>query len=315
MARASVRFHLKRLWPGGAFSPLAPIAPFLAYALYSLVRSDLRPEHIIIIVVVGVLAYIGQRTKELVIGLYPAALVFLLFDGMRPYQKLGLTADRVHLCDLRSLEVTLFGHHGWTLHDYWLLHHTPLLDVVCAIPYATFILWCIGFGVYLYRRNRPAMRQFMWGFFLLNLTGFITYHLIPAAPPWYFHSHGCVVDLATRASEGPPLARVDAMTGIHYFHGMYGHASSVFGALPSLHCAYPMLVVLMGWSTFGPRLRVVTIAYAFLMIFSAVYLDHHWVIDGLLGYTYAVLITLFLRFVARRRAGVMVTATPAAVGS
>lgn len=303
-----LRAHLKELWPRGA---LWPIAPFVAYAIYSFLRSDLRVEHFVILAAVGALAYTGPRTKELAIGLYPAALVFLLFDGMRPYQKLGLTADRVLLCDLRSVEVTFFGHNGWTLHDYWLVHHWPVLDLVCAIPYATFILWCIAFGVYLYMKNRPAMRLFMWGFFLLNLAGFVTYHVLPAAPPWYFHAHGCVVDLATRASEGPALARVDELTGIHYFHGMYSKASSVFGALPSLHCAYPMLLVLMGWSTFGWKLRALTISYAFLMIFSAVYLDHHWVLDGLLGYTYAVLISIFLKAVARRRQKTATAAAPA----
>ena len=62
----------------------------------------------------------------------------------------------------------------------------------------------------------------MWSFFVLNIAGFVTYHLYPAAPPWYFHLHGCTVDLAAPASAGPNLTRVDAWLGISYFAGFTG---------------------------------------------------------------------------------------------
>ena len=88
---------------------------------------------------------------------------------------------------------------------------------------------------------------------------------------------------STKATEGPALARVDALIGFPYFHGMYSKASSVFGALPSLHCAYPFLLVIMGWRSFGTKLRIATVAYYGAIVFSAVYLDHHWIVDALLG--------------------------------
>lgn len=266
---------------------LALIAPWLLYALYSLLRHDLRFDHLAVLAIVAGLAWAGPRSRELMRGLYPIGLVFIVYDGMRPFQKLGLTESRIHLCDLRAVEASVFGAGGRTLHDYWQDHHSAALDLICAVPYATFILWCVAGATYLYLRDRPAMKRFMWGFFLMNVAGFVTYHVLPAAPPWYFHAHGCVVDLATRASEGPALARVDAMLGIAYFHGMYAKASSVFGALPSLHCAYPFLLVLEGWRSFGRGLRVAAVAYYLLMVFSAVYLDHHWVLDALLGTLYA----------------------------
>lgn len=281
-----------------------PVLPFALYALYSLARHDLRGEHIVILGAVCAMAYAGLflprlavPAKELLMGLYPVALVFLLFDGMRPYQKVGITADRVHLCDLRALEATLFGSGGNTLHDYFYVHHAKALDLFCAVPYATFILWSVAGGIWLYTKDRPAMRRFTWAFFLLNVVGFITYHVLPAAPPWYFHARGCVVDMTQRASEGPALARVDGYLGIAYFHAMYSKAASVFGALPSLHCAYPFLIVLEGWRTFKPWMRVAAILYYVAMVFSAVYLDHHWVIDALLGTAYAALASLTMRVV------------------
>lgn len=285
-----------------AWSTVGLIAPFALYAAYCAARADLRVEHILLLATV-VLAHIGPRSRQLLVGLLPLGLVAVLFDAMRPFQKVGLTESGVHLCDLRSLESTLFGYgkgdEARTLHDFFLVHHHPVVDVLCAVPYATFILWCVAGAVFLYFKDRASMVRFAWGFFLLNVAGFVTYHLLPAAPPWYFHAHGCVVDLATRASEGPALARVDALLGVPYFHGMYSKASSVFGAIPSLHCAYPMLLVLEGYRTFGPRLRAATIAYWMAMVFSAVYLDHHWVIDALVGSAYAVIVFFVVRSAPR----------------
>lgn len=286
--------------------------PFVGYALFSFARSDLRFDHIAVIAIVATLACASQRTNELLRGLYPIGLVFILYDGMRPFQRVGLTPERVLLCDLRAFEATLFGSNGRTVHDYWQAHTSTVLDVICAVPYGTFILWSALGGVWLYMKDRPAMKRFMWAFFLMNVAGFITYHVLPAAPPWYFHAHGCTVNLATKATEGLALARVDALLGISYFHGMYGKASSVFGALPSLHCAYPLLLVLVGWRSFGPALRIVALSYYAWMVFSAVYLDHHWIVDALLGSAYAAVAAFVMRRIvpdAKRAMG----ASPATV--
>lgn len=297
----ALRAHVRALWPRGA---LLPIAPFALYAVWSYARADLRIEHLLVLAMVATLAYVGPRTKELLLGLYPVGLVFIVFDGMRPWQRVGLDESRILLCDLHAVEARLFGSGGNTAHDYFQAHHSVVLDVLCAIPYATFILWCLGGAVFLYTKDRPAMRRFMWGFFALNVAGFVTYHVLPAAPPWYFHSHGCAVDLATRPSEGPALARVDALLGIRYFHGMYAKGSSVFGALPSLHCAYPLLLVIEGWRAFGTRMRALALAYYGAMVFSAVYLDHHWLLDALLGSAYAAVVAGAMGLGARVRAAV-----------
>ncbi|MCL2725281.1 MAG: phosphatase PAP2 family protein [Polyangiaceae bacterium] len=315
--------HARTLWP--KFWP-APVLPFVLFAIYQSVRGELRIDHVLLILVSAMLAYVGPRTKELLIGLYPMALVGVFYDAMRPLQSLGVTAERLHLCDLRQLELALFGFESGgqriTFHDWFVVHHAPALDLFAAVPYGTFIAACVFTAIYLYFKDRSAMRRFAMGFLVLNVLGFITYHVLPAAPPWYFHAHGCTIDLATRATEGPALSRVDAMLGISYFHGMYGRASSVFGALPSLHCAYPVLIVLIGWRHFGIVLRAASIGFACWMIFSAVYLDHHWLLDAVLGVSYAVVTALALgaidRYRARRKheaTNKLHSAAPAAVAS
>lgn len=285
--------------------------PVFVYAAFVWIRGELRAEHLALLLLVVTMALASARSRDLLRGLFPFALVGVLFDALRPLKNVGLSPERVLGCALRDVDARFFGFASGgvrhSVHDFFLAHTSPVLDVLSAIPYATFILWCVGAGALLYVRDRRALGRFAWGFFGLNVAAFVTYHLVPAAPPWYVHTHGCTIDLATKASEGAALARVDALLGVRWFAGMYGKASSVFGALPSLHCAYPMLVVLEGWRVFGWRLRVASIAYWVAMVFAALYLDHHWVVDAVLGTAFAFAtfgaVRLFERIEWRQRVG------------
>jgi membrane-associated phospholipid phosphatase len=86
------------------------------------------------------------------------------------------------------------------------------------------------------------------------------------------------------------LARVDRWLGVPYFAGFYGRASDVFGAVPSLHVGYPLLIVLYAWPMTGVLGRTLTLAFFASMCFAAVYLDHHWIIDVIVGILYTVVV-------------------------
>jgi hypothetical protein len=295
--------HLRELWPG--LSILAPL-PFLVHAAWALSRHTFHWENLAVLAAVLGLFAVGPRTKKLLVGVYPLALVGLLYDFMKVIEDLGVTPDRVHLCDLRQHEIAIFGitmnGQPATVHDWCQAHATPFLDCLCAIPYGTFIFVCIGCAVWLFFKDYAAMQRFTWSFLALNVAGFITYHVYPAAPPWYFHAHGCVVDLTAHASEGPNLARVDAWLGVKYFAGMYGRASDVFGAMPSLHCAYALIVVLYGWASYPLFGRIASVAFFCLMVFAAIYLDHHWVLDAVAGIVYCSLVFAVVTIRTRLRA-------------
>jgi membrane-associated phospholipid phosphatase len=240
--------------------------------------------------------------RALASGFLPFALAALIYRTMSPESSGAVSAARVHICDLRALEMRIAGisidGRRATVHD-WLQRHATLgLDVLCAIPYGTFLLACAVFLVFSSLRDAPRGRQFGWGFLALNVLAFITYRLYPAAPPWYFHAHGCVAEVAAHASEGPNLARVDGWLGVHYFGAMYAQSRVVFGAMPSLHCAYALLIVLDGWPLFGRTMRLASLLYASLMAFAAVYLDHHWVVDVVAGDAFAVVVIVAVRSVA-----------------
>ncbi len=300
---STLRAHLRSLGPVWTHFTIIPV---LAWPLYLLARGERRWEMILLLPVVPALAFGSKRTRKLYVGLYPMLLTAILYDAMGLVKNVGLTAARVHVCDLHQYELDLFGVTSggvrMTLQDYFYAHPVTFLDFYCAVPYGTFIYVSLAFATYLYLKDYVSLKRYTWTFFVLNIAGFATYHVYPAAPPWYFHAHGCLVDLAAHASEGTHLAAVDAALGVGYFRAFYGRSTDVFGAVPSLHVAYPLLIVYEGWKHFRALGRALSLLFFASMVFSAVYLDHHWVIDVLLGLTYTTAVHALFRAVFAKRA-------------
>lgn len=273
--------------PRASVGTVALVLPFVLWTASRLLAGERRWEHAAMLVLVPVLAFASRGSHRVFRGLVPIALLGLVYDAMRFVKDVGVTPTSVHVCDLRAADAALFGvRHGSTVatvHDFVRAHPSPVLDLWFAVPYGTYIFVSIAFAVYLYRRDYAAMQRFGWAFFLVNVVGFVVYHLYPAAPPWYFHAHGCVVDVATQASPGPSLVRVDQILGVPYFQGFYGRSNDVFGAMPSLHVAYPMLIVLYGVPRLPTTWRWLAIAFLVDMVCAAVYLDHHWILDVVIG--------------------------------
>jgi membrane-associated phospholipid phosphatase len=69
---------------------------------------------------------------------------------------------------------------------------------------------------------------------------------------------------------------------------MYGRSADVFGAIPSLHIAYPLLAAFFAFQ-FG-ALRIFCFCFYLLMCFSAVYLNHHYILDIIWGSAYALVV-------------------------
>lgn len=266
---------------------LATTAPFVAWGAWCLLRGERRWEMALMALLPPALALAGPRARALLRGTIPMLLVGLLYDAMRFVRDVGVTPARVHLCDLRAVEARLFGDGERTVHDAIQARVVPALDLLAALPYGTFLYVTVGAAIWLSFAHRPAMARLAWAFLFVNLASFAVHHAWPSAPPWYFHAHGCVVDVGAAPSEGPNLARVDAMLGYPYFRGMYARSQDVFGALPSLHVGYPLLVLRAGWDHFSRGLRAAVGTYAALMAFAAVWLDHHWIVDLVAGAAFA----------------------------
>jgi membrane-associated phospholipid phosphatase len=155
----------------------------------------------------------------------------------------------------------------------------------------------LAYGIYLLEFLLPAFffyftgqrRLFSamtWAFFAANTLGALIYVFFPAAPPWYVIDHGLgPVDLGALPSAAG-AARFDTLLGVHFFASFYARNPHVFGAMPSLHVAYPLLLVWHTWSR-GWGWRSCGVAFLAVISFAAVYLAHHYIVDVLAGFCVA----------------------------
>ncbi len=250
----------------------------------------------------------GKRREELRLKLEPFAWTALLYDSQHFYADQIRGRIRVyepywiekHFFSIRTEKSGLL-----TLNEWFRLHPHPALDLVCGLLYLGFVGIFIGFVLLLSLRRwatqvgegfRALSLRVSWAFFVLNALGYATYYFWPAAPPWYVAERGFQnADLAVRAT-GAGALRLDALLGVPLIRGMYARSADVFGAVPSLHVAYPWLLVwMLGRARMkGAPMPLGTEGAAWLyflgMFFSAVYLDHHYVFDGVMGMAYATVV-------------------------
>lgn len=280
----------------------------IAYLLLSFFVIGFRPEQVFISGLFFVLYTVSKRSRNFVLTLLPFIVFWVIFDYMKALPNYKFS--EVHIGDLYALEKKLFGirYQGaiHTLNEYWEMNRTVFLDVLNGFFYLCWMPVPISFAAYLFFKNRRAALEFCLTFLLTNFVGFIGYYGYPAAPPWYVHYYGMAFDAATPGNVAG-LAGFDHFIGIPVFHGLYAKSSNVFAAMPSLHAAYALVSVYYGF-----RKNVATGWKVFLTIvclgtwFAAVYTNHHYVMDVLVGITCAVIgIALFrsglLRIPAFRR--------------
>ncbi|HVZ71493.1 MAG TPA: phosphatase PAP2 family protein [Polyangia bacterium] len=227
------------------------------------------------------------------------ALPFVAFAAVYDLLKLAhpaVVASGVHVAAPYLFDKWAFGVGGAaarvSMNELFAAHHWTAVDLVTGCAYFSYIYAVLAFAVFVALIDRTAdgwrrTRGLGWSFFGMNLAATATYLLLPVAPPWYVAKFGFgPVDVHTTASPGA-LVRWDALVGVPYFARFYAHCSDVFGAMPSMHCAYPMLLLLYARELRRPILTRALVAFELLMCFSAVYLQHHYVSDIVVGISFA----------------------------
>lgn len=259
-----------------------------AYVAVIAVLGGLRADHVFI-GALGCLDAYNAKTRLFLRTFLPCILTGVIFDSMR-YFYWDAIDGRVHVSEPYLLDRAWFGVGGQTLNEYFLTHHWAIADLATGFAYLTFVAEYLGLAMILFFRGfAQSALTFARCFLVVNVMGFITYFIYPAAPPWYVAQYG--FGPAAREIHTSPAAghRFDELLGTHLFDDVYGRGIDVFGAIPSLHSAYPFIAMVLAFRI--PQLRAARIPallFTALMWFSAIYLQHHYVIDVLLGIAYGV---------------------------
>src|SRR3954451_9438704 len=171
----------------------------------------------------------------------------------------------------------------WYDYGIWLVYMTHF-----------FAVWIVA--AVLWRVARPRFRRYAVITIALTVAAFLTYWLFPAQPPWLAADNGLLPSV-TRI-----VPHVWDHLGVPTMKCAYENDSFVntVAAMPSLHAAYPLMLMLFFWSA-GRRVRILLGGYTLAMAFALVYGGEHFVLDILVGWAMALAIFALVRLPAGLR--------------
>ena len=176
-------------------------------------------------------------------------------------------------------------------------------DVVAWATYLTHFFMVFVIAAVLWRVARPRFLEFRAMVLTLAFAAFATYALYPAAPPWMASDDGLIGPVSRT------IGGVWEQLGVEPAAAIFDRGNSFINevaALPSLHTAYPVLILCFFWSA-GNWVRALCLTYAVAMSASLVYAGEHYVFDIVLGWIYAIVVfagvKLVRGYLARRRRG------------
>lgn len=253
----------------------------------------------------GMLAFSASnlrgRLPRLVLDWAPFVSLLLVYDLLRGFAD-GLLFPARSLPQIR-LENALFGTPAPTV---WLQSHfwhgggdLRWWDYLAWFVYLTHFVATLLAAAALWVFAHDRFRRYVSMVCVLTVTGFATYVLYPAVPPWMAAQQGDLGEsnrIVPTVWQHVPVGHLDRLfaDGLHYANNV--------AAMPSLHAGYAMLFTLFLWPLAPRWARPLLAAYPVAMAAALVYLGEHYAVDCLAGWVYAVVayrtVDLFLE---RRR--------------
>ena len=173
-------------------------------------------------------------------------------------------------------------------------------DALIVPVYMSHFLVPMGLAVLLWTFRYALFRRYVWTLVTLTVLTLATYAAFPAAPPWMASLNGYLpegiarVTSVTLQSTGVGTIRSAVQQGEAY--------ANAVAAIPSLHSAVPMMVLLFAWPYIRVRTRVLLGLYIVAMTFTLTYGGEHYVVDAFIGWAYAAVAVYGVAWLFDRRA-------------
>lgn len=256
-------------------------AVVLAAGIFAVKRNFWTPDTLFIVLLA--LAVVFGKARAFLVRFVPFIGLLLVYDSFR-----GIADDlnkSVHFTEMINFDKFMFG---GTLPTEWLQRlwwhgHVSWYDFYFYFFYTLHFLAPVLVALLIWLKRDKLYWSYMWGFIFLSFAGFLTYVIFPAAPPWMASELGYI----------DPIHRISSdiwyAMGVTNFSEVYSKLSpNEVAAVPSLHAAYPTLLVLFVGKAFTWRRTWWLWFYPISMWIGIVYLGEHYVFDALLGIVYAV---------------------------
>jgi hypothetical protein len=270
---------------------LAAVAAYAVLLSILMIARGISVTPDVIVVAFGLAALLLGRGKLFVRDWIPFIALFFAYELMRGYaDKFG---QAIHVTDIMSVE-RIIGLGG--LPTVWLqglFHSGPATspDNLAALSVVFYFLHFplpLAIGFLLWIHQRRIYYDFVGALILLSMAAFVTYLIVPVAPPWWAAQHGYAAGVLHLRDNGfNVLAQFFGFGNYFYSYSVYSISSNDVAAFPSLHAAYPFLAFLFARRAW-PRAGWLMLGYTVCVWFAIVYLGEHWVVDILGGVAFAV---------------------------
>ncbi len=263
------------------------IATFVIYiigmtALMIWQGIGIAPDRYAVILLLGSL--LVRRTRQFLLDWIPFLFILISYDFLRGFA--DNLSMRVNFHDLLLADKLLFQGIIPTQalqEHFYKVGQIQWYDLLATLFYFLHFALPLAFGFLLWLSSRERFRQFVIGILLLSYAGWLTYLVFPSAPPWMAAQTGLLPNVQKILDATLALfpAALELPTIYHRLN------PNPVAALPSMHAAYPFLILLFSLRFFGKK-ALFFLIYVLLAWTSFVYLGEHYVIDILMGALYAI---------------------------
>jgi membrane-associated phospholipid phosphatase len=272
---------------------LVYVAALLSASFY--VGHGLRLSLILIaaaLVLLGRLTIRVSSFLRMAFDFVPFILLLISYEALR-----GVAYDysesRVHFQSLITAEAFLFGRKIPTqvLQELCLGSKlgNALIETSKAV-YTTHFVAPLVLAAFLWVRRKAYFKPYVVGLISMSYTGFLSYLLYPAAPPWLASQNGYL---------SLPLQFV-TFTDQSWFSKLLHISPNPVAAMPSLHAGYSLYIAMFAVYVFRARAIWVCV-FPIAMCFATVLLAQHYVVDLLAGGSYAVVFFLLTSLLMRSK--------------
>lgn len=213
----------------------------------------------------------------------PIVALLVVYNFSRGLADQGRTP---HAIELVQADRAMFGGHVptvWLQERLYDPDNVRWWDVIASWVYFSHFVAALGVAVVLWMRDRSRWASFMRRWFALSALGLVTYFAYPAAPPWWAAKFGLLPDVVRISTRG---WRAIGLHGAGNVLNAGQIAANPVAAMPSLHTAFALFVVVFFFSRIRRRWWPVLLVYPAAMTLTLVYTGEHYVIDVLVGWVY-----------------------------
>lgn len=267
----------------------------ISYLIIVGLLVGLKPENFVIVAAYNFFFLCSESTRKFVAAFSIFIVFGIVYDLMKAFP--NYLFNNVDIRPVYDLEKNLFGIHSvigiLTPNEFFAAHHTVFLDLLSGFFYINWMPIPLALGFYFFLKNKEQYLHFSLTFLFTNLIGFTIYYIHPAAPPWYIAQYGDAVSFSIPGNPAG-LIHFDKLLHIPVFESIYSRNSNVFAAMPSLHSAYPVIVLFYALKN---KLGWINLFFGIFVLgiwFSAIYSGHHYAVDVIAGAVTAIVgITIF----------------------